>query len=363
MNALFRALSLVVAPLLLPFACSGDSSSTSETASETGSSEGPSSTSASAGESTSEGATTTAGSTSEATSDSATEGTTSEGATEGTTAGTTETTTGGDGELIVGGDRPAKVYVPPGLDPEEPTPLVVLLHGYGASGEIQEFVFKLQPEAEARRFLYVYPDGTYDAEGKRFWNATNACCDFFGSQVDDVAYLSGLVAEIGEHYALDPQRVFFLGHSNGGFMTHRMACERSELIAAGASLAGAVWSDPQECPAKAPVSVLQIHGTADTTVLYEGGEFFPGYDYPGALTTTQTWAAKNGCALTGTPGEALDLEWQIGGAETSVERFDTGCAPGGAAELWTIAGGAHVPALSEEFPVAVIDWLFDHPKP
>lgn len=38
-------------------------------------------------------------------------------------------------------------------------------------------------------FLYAFPDGTENSMGKRFWNATEVCCDREGSGVDDVAYL------------------------------------------------------------------------------------------------------------------------------------------------------------------------------
>ena len=266
------------------------------------------------------------------------------------------------GELVVGGDRPVTVHVPPGLDPAKPSPLVILLHGYSASGLVQELLFQLKPQADKHGFLYAHPDGTFDSTSKRFWNATDACCDFGGVGVDDVTYLSGLIAEIGEHYKVDPKRVFFVGHSNGGFMSHRMACDRSDLVAGIASLAGATWSDPSKCTAEKPVAMLQIHGTADDTVLYDG-ESIMGVSYPGAVATTESWAQKNGCALTSSPGEALDIDATIEGAETSVAKYTTDCKPGGAAELWTIDGGTHVPGLGENFAPKVVEWLLAHPKP
>lgn len=272
--------------------------------------------------------------------------------------------TGGEdpAELVVGGDRPVTVHVPPGLDPDKPSPLVILLHGYGASGFVQELLFQLKPQADKHGFLYAHPDGTPDAESKRFWNATDACCDFGGVGVDDVAYLSGLVAEIGQHYKVDPKRVYFLGHSNGGYMSHRMACDRSDLVAGIASLAGATWNDPTKCAAEKPVAVLQIHGTADDTVLYDG-EMIMGVSYPGAVATTESWAQKNGCALTPSAGEALDLDATIEGAETSVSKYTTGCKAGGAAELWSIDGGTHIPGLGPNFAPEVVEWLLAHPKP
>ena len=60
---------------------------------------------------------------------------------------------------------------------------------------------------------------------------------------------------------------------------------------------------------------------------------------------------------------AMDLDSGIAGAETSVTRYATGCAPGGHAELWTINGGSHLPSLSAAFAPDLIDFLFAHPKP
>jgi polyhydroxybutyrate depolymerase len=279
--------------------------------------------------------------------------------------GTSSSGTGGaggsGGQAPIGGDRPVEVFVPSGYQDGTPAPLVLLLHGYGASGTVQELYFQLQPLAEARGFLYAHPDGTFDTNNSRFWNATDACCNFFGSEVDDSAYLRQVVDEIKGRYTVDPKRVFFVGHSNGGFMSFRMACDHADTIAAVASLAGAVAADPAACAPSEPVAALQIHGTADDTVLYDGGTIGVNA-YPGALESAQRWATLDGCATTPVAGPALDLESNLAGAETSTEAF-TGCDPGGHAELWTIEGGGHLPGLTAEFPGHVIDFLFAHAKP
>jgi len=280
--------------------------------------------------------------------------------------GDTSSTTGGEvidepTEFVVGGDRPVTVHVPAGLDPSNPTPLVILLHGFGASGFVQELVFQLQPEADKRGFLYAHPDGTIDADNKRFWNATDACCDFGNTMVDDVAYLSNLVKEIGEHHQVDPKRVFFTGHSNGGFMSHRLACDKPDLIAAVASLAGSTYLDPAKCTAAESIGVLQIHGTKDDSVLYEG-EMQNGVGYPSAQNTIAIWAEKNGCDPMATEAAPIDIDAVLDGSETLVTRHGN-CKPGGAAELWTMQGAGHIPGLGPNFAPSLIDWLFAHPKP
>ena len=94
------------------------------------------------------------------------------------------------------------VIVPDGLS-DEPAPLVVVLHGYSGTADVQQQYFRFQDEAAARGAILAYPDGTPDRRDLQFWNATDACCNFFGSDVDDVA--RELVAEdawnraAGEH--------------------------------------------------------------------------------------------------------------------------------------------------------------------
>ena len=184
-------------------------------------------------------------------------------------------------KLVVGGDRPVTVHVPASYDASQPAPLVILLHGYTDHGLSTDGWFRLAPAADARGFVYAYPDGTIDSDGYRFWNATNACCNFGKSAVDDVAYLTSVIAEIQAKLAIDPKRIAFVGHSNGGFMSYRMACDQAGLVAAIVSLAGATFADPADCAPSEPVSVAQIHGTADDVIRYEGGGLTNG-PYPAA---------------------------------------------------------------------------------
>jgi polyhydroxybutyrate depolymerase len=256
--------------------------------------------------------------------------------------------------------RPYEVFQPSSYDNATPMPLVVLLHGFGASGAIQEAYFQLQPLAEERGFLYVHPDGTINQIGRQFWNATDACCGF-QTTVDDSAYLLALIEQVQADYNVDPQRIYLVGHSNGGFMSYRMACDHADVIAAIVSLAGATFADPDDCDPSEPVSVLQIHGTADGTIPYTGGTIL-GNDHPSAQTTVDTWAAYNGCAATTVDeANAFDLEANLAGAETSTETFE-GCPTGIDVALWTIDGGAHIPARTADMSKLIVDFLFAHPK-
>jgi len=277
---------------------------------------------------------------------------------------------GGDGSVgeadagPLGGDRPVDVHVPPGYVPGVPAPLVLLLHGYTASGLLEEAYLGLTALSDEKGFLYAYPDGTIDALGNRFWNATDACCSSASTMnIDDSGYLSGLITQIESRYTVDPKKVYFVGHSNGGFMSYRMACDHSDQIAAIASLAGAMFSDVTQCHATAPVNILEIHGTADTVINYMGGAI-QGNAYPSAETTVLDWATLDGCGTTpDTTAPPLDLESALPGAETTVTVYGSGCRPGGRAELWAIQGGSHIPSFTPNFARDVVEFLLAHPKP
>ncbi len=266
------------------------------------------------------------------------------------------------GDAGIVGERPYNRRIPSAYDPTQPTPLVIMLHGYGASGAGEDLYLRLSQLSAMRRFLYAFPDGTLDSTDKRFWNATDACCNFEHRAVDDVAYVNAIIDDMTAHYNVDPRRIFVIGHSNGGFMSHRLACDLSGRIAGIVSLAGAVWSDMSRCMPTSPVAVLDVHGDADTTIRYTGGTFLTGTAYPSEASTMAGWAMRNRCtgALSDT-GTTLDLDSSLAGAETTVAAY-TGCA-GAAVELWTIRGGAHIPVINAQFSPRIYDWLMAHPRP
>ncbi|HZS35785.1 MAG TPA: alpha/beta fold hydrolase [Polyangia bacterium] len=253
--------------------------------------------------------------------------------------------------------RPYDSFAPSTYVPQTAMPLVVSLHGYGETAFLQDSVFGLSAYAETAGFLVAMPQGLSDSMHHPFWNATDACCDLDHTGVDDVAYLNAVVDDMQAHYNVDPKRIFFVGHSNGGFMSHRMACDASSRIAAIVSLAGAQWKDVSKCKPSAPVAVLQVHGDADTEVPYGGAA-----DLPSAMETVGDWATLDGCAgAVADTGETLDLDTALVGPETHVARAS---CTAGAAELWTIHGGSHVPSFAlPGWPQHFYAFLMAHPKP
>lgn len=258
------------------------------------------------------------------------------------------------------GGRPVTVHVPDAYDPARPAPLIVLLHGYSSDAKEQESYFRLTAESDRRGFIYAYPDGSVDSRGNRFWNATDACCAFFRSPPDDSRHLSEVISTLQGSYRIDG--VHLVGHSNGGFMAFRMACDHAGQITAIAALNGASWNDTAQCRPSEPVSVLAVHSSADETVEFGGGALGRAA-YPSAATTVAQWRDHNGCTDAGRDAPALDLVTDVPDAETSVRTYVQGCAGGSSVQAWTINGGRHVPALGSAFAPAVTDFLLSQVDP
>ena len=269
-----------------------------------------------------------------------------------------------DPPLVIGTDeRPAEVAIPRNYDPDTTYPLLVVLHGRGADGRTQAGYFQLFPLVDTKQFVMIYPDGgTFNSSGERVWNGA-VCCAEPDDPIDDVGYISDLIDEAKTTYNVDPGRVYLMGHSNGGFMSFRMACEASDHFTAMLSLAGSTWDDTELCqPGTPAVSVLVVHGTSDETVLYEGG-IFESMDesrrYPGAVEVSERSAETAGCDPgTTTDLGTLDLVPMLEGEETERSGYQDGCDEGLEVELWTVRDGPHIPFFSQDFSEQALDWLF-----
>jgi polyhydroxybutyrate depolymerase len=261
----------------------------------------------------------------------------------------------------LGGARPVDVTVPDDWTPQKKWPLVLVLHGYGASGLAQSAYLGVQARATQYGYVTLAPDGTRDPKDNLFWNATPACCDFGHVDVDDVAYLTGLIDEAIAKLSVDPARVYVVGHSNGGFMAYRLACEKSDKINAIAVIAGATNPDVSACKGPKPVNVLDIHGTKDDTIAYDGGSI-EGSLYPGAQENIGQWLARDSCDVTPTSIGSGDFDGVVAGNET--DRLSYGhCTGSIAVEHWKMVGSGHIPAFTDDFREALATWLTTRTRP
>ena len=273
---------------------------------------------------------------------------------------------------VPGIDRvPAKVYLPLQYQDKEKWPLVVLLHGFSGTSEAEDAYLTLRFRVSSRGFILATPDGTVtpantktpdgrDLGGNQFWNATDFCCDFAKTGVDDTTYLRRLVETLSREYRVDPKRIYLFGHSNGGFMANRLACEMGDQIAAIADLAGGSFKDPQACRAPRPIPYLQIHAVDDPTI-----SFKPVAGYAGGQETVEQWGARNGCRGNPADGPAKDYVFLIPGQDTKPKLWQN-CASGKEVALWEIrpyetkGHNAHIPLFHLSFTDDVLSFLLSH---
>ena len=260
------------------------------------------------------------------------------------------------------GDRTVLVTPLKFVDGE--TPLIVSLHGFGGDSAYQATYVPLHERVNSDGFAMLLPNGALNAEGNRFWNPTDECCDGGKSGEDDVAYLTELVANARKVGGFGP--VYFFGYSNGGFMSHHMACKGLPGLRAVASLAGTSYVVDSTCDGAPPVSVLHIHGTEDSVILYDGdeSEADPKGDgetafYAGAQDMVTRWSRRAGCEWPEDlrPYATLDLDQYVPGSETQAFRLESGCTEGITIELWRGEGSSHAPDYGDAFVDALLDWL------
>jgi len=184
--------------------------------------------------------------------------------------------------------RSYTIYVPASYSPGTPVPMVLNFHGYTSNAFEQMFYGDFRAIADTAGFLLVIPDGTLDATGTTYWNSG------WGGTVDDIGFTSALIDQIAASYSVNLNRVYSTGMSNGGFMSYTLACSLSNRIAAIASVTGSMnVGQDLTCNAQHPTPVMEIHGTADATVPYEGGGFMEAI--PNVLNY---WVNFNNCNAT-----------------------------------------------------------------
>jgi len=244
-------------------------------------------------------------------------------------------------------DRQANLRMPGNHDYSRPLPVVVSLHGYSGNGLSNAAYMHHFDSIHENEHLLIYPDGTSNWLGMRYWNATDACCQNVASAtpVDDVSYILGLIDEAILNYGADPDGVVITGLSNGGFMSHRMACEAGGSIRAIVALNGVTWDDFSKCPDTGRPDILHVHSTADGVIAYNGGAIW-GIDYPSATETIGYWADRSGCDTTWTSLGTRDLSGDDGNDDTDEFEF-LNCNSGNRVTHWRINDGSHVPPLND----------------
>ena len=252
--------------------------------------------------------------------------------------------------------RKYRVYAPPTPGRRPPSALVVVLHGGAATINDAVATTMFDQTAAAGNFIVAYPQGT-----RGEWNAGFCCGTAPGRMVDDVGFLNQVLDRVEGDYPVDRNRVYFTGVSNGAMMAYRFACENADRVTAVGSVAGSMM--PDDCHPSRPVSVIELHGTADPEVPYAGGPTNTAVQGSSVLPSTPElaarWATLDGCAAPSPPsttGPVITAAW-------------TGCTGGTSVELVSVQGGGHVwfaPGLGAAdgaLDATTVIWQFFRPLP
>lgn len=230
------------------------------------------------------------------------------------------------------------IHVPETLN--SAAPLLVDMHGFGNNPERQRMLTGFDRLADEEKFIVVWPLGMNAS-----WNAGPLCCGHsVKDNVDDVGFLRKMIARISGEQNIDQRRIYVTGLSNGSGMSQRFANEASDLVAATASFA--LYLLVPKSDTYSPVPMLEIHGTKDSVVNFEGAGAFLG-----AIRNLETWAAMNQCS-----GEAVE-SWREG-PHYALTYED--CQQGAEVTLVTIHEGGHViyPSQGSRINTTGMAWDF-----
>ena len=249
-----------------------------------------------------------------------------------------------NGQIQTGGrTRRYLLYVPDSYDPEEPSPLVITIHGFAQWPAHQQRLSGWNQLADEDGFLVVYPRGT---GFPLRWNAGPLEEDLEKTQ-GEVEFISDLIDQLSEAYTIDQDRIYVNGMSNGGGMTHLLACQLSERMAAYGGVAGAYLYQDDHCQPQQAVPWIAFHGEDDPIVPYLGGSSqgrHANIQFPAIESWIANWAAHNHC----------DPDPELVAITPNVTRFSySSCDQDVEVQLYRIADAGHTWPGGDQLPV----WL------
>ena len=250
------------------------------------------------------------------------------------------------------------LYIPAIYDGNQDVPLVLNFHGLGSNANEQMFYGDFRDIADTEGFVLVHPQGT-TLNGSQYWNVGSPGSS--GIPVDDVGFTEALIDELANLYAINLDRVYATGMSNGGFMSFLLACQLSEKIAAIASVTGSMTFDTYDnCNAQHPTPILQIHGTNDGVVPYDGNTtwILPIED------VISYWVNYNNCQTNPTITTFPDLNPSDGSIVEHIVYTDGDNAS--TTELMKVIGGGHtwpgsvfnLPGTNQDINASMEIWQF-----
>lgn len=188
--------------------------------------------------------------------------TTSDTVAAGTYSGTIKTT--------AGKIRSYLIQLPPDYTSTQSYPTLFVLHGGGGNSERLVRTSGLADFAQEKGFILIAPNAY-----KQHWNDGRTYTFLRGTPpkpTDDVQFIHELQQELARLYAIDTNRLFLAGMSNGSIMSQRIICEDPGEFRAIAAVSGPPVSlAPDDCVSSS-VSVLSINGTEDRFYPIQDGD-------------------------------------------------------------------------------------------
>ncbi|PRP76686.1 ferulic acid esterase (FaeA) [Planoprotostelium fungivorum] len=194
------------------------------------------------------------------------------------------------------------VHIPQDYDPTIPTPVVFSFHGATRTVVDEEDISGLSVNGlkiNNTSFIAVYPQGVAGTKGTTAWMGA----PYSATGVDDVSFVLQMVHRLRKDLCVDATRIYATGKSNGGGFTNYLACvpATGNLFAAFGTVSAAIYTDYSfgrynNCSISRGIPLMDFHGTADDTILYNGG-----YSNNALVMSTpyfvNGWAARDGCNL------------------------------------------------------------------
>jgi len=223
-------------------------------------------------------------------------------------------------------ERDYRIHFPPNFDSADELPLVFNLHGYTSNASQQELYSAMNGVSDDGNFIVCYPNGIDNS-----WNVGLPG----GSSADDVGFLNDLVDTLHSLYNVNLNRVYSCGMSNGGYMSYKLACESSDRIAAIASVTGSIVpGNEDDCEPTRAVPVMEIHGTNDPTVAYDGSFFALPIE-----EVVQFWVDKNDCLSEPDTIDVPNINTQDGSTAQRIEYLN--CDDEAEVVFYKVQNGGH----------------------
>lgn len=185
-------------------------------------------------------------------------------------------------------DRSYLLHIPRGYRDTVEQPLVLNFHGHGSTALQQQYRTGFSMLADRYDVIVAYPQGAIGPDHLTGWDTGPRR----NPHTNDVLFVSNLLTHLQEFWCINPLRIYATGFSNGGGMTYVLACKLADRFAAFASVSGSYPAVPGGCNPVRPVPIIELHGTADTVVPYNGSIK---KGYPPVTLWLQQWALRDGC--------------------------------------------------------------------